>query len=155
MGALLEDGKGAWITYPSLPIIRESVDSLRRDGANAQYMQYLSKSRITSPQTSYLSAQGSSLSAFVISKTHIVAQMPRGRQLNAKVCGSKSAIFRILLSSSFFIARNATTRTSHSLETSVTFPLHVLHVLLREPAVNDRTLASVCYTVFIPALTQP
>ena len=33
------------------------------------------------------------------------------------------------------IARNATTRTSHSLETSVTFPLHVLHVLLREPTV--------------------
>ena len=31
-------------------IIRESVDSLCRDGANAQYMQYLSKSRITSLQ---------------------------------------------------------------------------------------------------------
>ena len=31
--------------------IRESVDSLCRDGANTQYMQYLSKSRITSPQT--------------------------------------------------------------------------------------------------------
>ena len=30
--------------------IRESVDSLCRDGADAQYMQYLSKSRITSPQ---------------------------------------------------------------------------------------------------------
>ena len=35
----------------SLPLIRESVDSLCRDGADAQYMQYLSKSRITSPQT--------------------------------------------------------------------------------------------------------
>ena len=33
-------------------LIRESVDSLCRDGADAQYMQYLSKSRITSPQTS-------------------------------------------------------------------------------------------------------
>ena len=32
-------------------IIRESVDSLCRIGADAQYMQYLSKSRITSPQT--------------------------------------------------------------------------------------------------------
>ena len=31
-------------------IIRESVDSLCRDGADAQYMQYLSKSRITSPK---------------------------------------------------------------------------------------------------------
>ena len=39
--------------------IRKSVDSLCRDGANAQYMQYLSKSRIT-------------LSAFVISKTQKV-----------------------------------------------------------------------------------
>ena len=32
-------------------VIRESVDSLCRDGADAQYIQYLSKSRITSPQT--------------------------------------------------------------------------------------------------------
>jgi len=31
-------------------LIRESVDSLCRIGANAQYMQYLSKSRITLPQ---------------------------------------------------------------------------------------------------------
>ena len=43
-----------------------------------------------------LSAQASSLSAFVISKTHISGQKPHGRQLNAKVCGSKSAIFRLL-----------------------------------------------------------
>ena len=34
-----------------LGYIRESVDSLCRDGADAQYMQYLSKSRTTSPQT--------------------------------------------------------------------------------------------------------
>ena len=33
-----------------VPHIRESVDSLCRDGADAQYMQYLSKSRITSTQ---------------------------------------------------------------------------------------------------------
>ena len=31
--------------------IGESVDSLCRDGADVQYMQYLSKSRITLPQT--------------------------------------------------------------------------------------------------------
>ena len=30
---------------------RVGIDSLCRDGANVQYMQYLSKSRITSPQT--------------------------------------------------------------------------------------------------------
>ena len=32
-------------------LIRELVDCLCRDGADTQYMQYLSKSRITSPQT--------------------------------------------------------------------------------------------------------
>ena len=49
----------------------------------------------------YLSAQASSLSTFVISKTLISGQKPRGRQLNAKVCDSKS-IFRLL--SSFFLS---------------------------------------------------
>ena len=38
------------LCYIILGYIRESVDSLCRDGADAQYMQYLSKSRITSPQ---------------------------------------------------------------------------------------------------------
>ena len=37
----------------------------------------------------------------MISKTHISAQKPRGRQLNVKVCGYKSAIFRLL---SFFLS---------------------------------------------------
>ena len=36
----------------------------------------------------------------MIGKTHISAQQPRGRKLNAKVCGCKSAIFLILSSSS-------------------------------------------------------
>ena len=36
----------------------------------------------------------------MISKTHISAQQPRGRKLNAKVCGCNSAIFLILSSSS-------------------------------------------------------
>ena len=45
----------------------------------------------------YLSAQASSLSACVISKVHTSGQKPRGRQLNAKVCGHEIAIFRILL----------------------------------------------------------
>ena len=42
-----------FLCQPSVELvynIRESVDSLCRDGADAQYMQYLSKSRITSPQ---------------------------------------------------------------------------------------------------------
>ena len=39
------------VIHASGPAIRESVDSLCRDGADAQYMQYLSKSRIISLQT--------------------------------------------------------------------------------------------------------
>ena len=50
----------------------------------------------TNTQKAYLSAQASSLSAFVISKTHISGQKPRGRRINTKVCVSKSAIFVIL-----------------------------------------------------------
>ena len=45
----------------------------------------------------YLSTQPSSLSAFMISKTHIVDQKPCRRQLNAKVCGCDNAIFVIFL----------------------------------------------------------
>ena len=55
----------------------------------------------------YLSTQPSSVSAFMISKTHIVAQIPCKRQLNAKPCGIESAIFVIL---SFFV----TTQSLHS-----------------------------------------
>ena len=47
----------------------------------------------------YLSAQASSLSGFVISKSHISrGHKPRARQINAEVCGSESAIFRTLRS---------------------------------------------------------
>ena len=49
-------------------------------------------------QNTYLSVQPSSLSIFMIWKTHIVSQKPRERQPNAKVCGSESAIFLILTS---------------------------------------------------------
>ena len=52
----------------------------------------------TNTLKAYLSAQASSLSAFVIHKTHTSGQKPHGRQLNIKVYGSESAIFRILLS---------------------------------------------------------
>ena len=51
----------------------------------------------------YLNAHSSSLSAFMIRKTRIVAQKPHARQLRKckKVCGSESANFVILLS--FFL----------------------------------------------------
>ena len=55
-------------------LIRESVDSLCRDGADAQYMQYLSKTEpynfTTNTLKGYLSIQASSLSAFVIRRTN-------------------------------------------------------------------------------------
>ena len=43
----------------------------------------------------YLSTQASSLSGFVISKTYTSGQKSCGRQLNAKVYGSESAILHI------------------------------------------------------------
>ena len=46
----------------------------------------------------------------MISKTRISAQQPRGRQLNAKVCGCKSAIFYLF----FFL------RYDHFLQTTIT-----------------------------------
>jgi len=48
----------------------------------------------------------------MISKTHIEAQKPCGRQLNAKVCSSKSAIFAIL--SSLFNNNNSSTHCGFS-----------------------------------------
>ena len=56
----------------------------------------------------YLSAHLSSLSAFMISKTHIVFQKPHGRQLSMEVCGSESAIFVTL---SFFVMTNEKSKT--------------------------------------------
>jgi len=50
----------------------------------------------------YLSTQPSTFRPFMIRKTHTVTQKQRERKLNTKVCSSKSAIFRILLS--FFLS---------------------------------------------------
>ena len=87
-------------------LIRESVDSLCRDGVDTQYTYAILKQKpynfTTNSLKAYLSAQASSLSAFLISKAHISGQKPRGRQLNKKGCGSESAIFRILC---FFLVK--------------------------------------------------
>ena len=50
IGASLSEPHTSVTSLRTRVCIRESVDSLCRDGADAQYMQYLSKSRITSPQ---------------------------------------------------------------------------------------------------------
>ena len=56
-----------------------------------------------------LSAQSSFLSGFMISKVHIVAQKPYRRQLNTKVCSSKSAISVILVTITMFNTDNSKT----------------------------------------------
>ena len=65
--------------------IRESVDSLCRDGADAQYMELTLKQKLynftTNTQKAYLSTQASSLSDFVISKTH---KWPKATRKTAK-----------------------------------------------------------------------
>ena len=48
--------KYLWMSHNIQLFIRESVDSLWKDGADPQYMQYLNKSRITSPQIYTLKA---------------------------------------------------------------------------------------------------
>ena len=82
--------------------IRESVDSLCIGMAPTRKYVILKQKPYnftTNTLKAYLSAQASSLR---VSKTHKwpKALKPRKRQLNKKVCGSKSAIFVIL---SFFL----------------------------------------------------
>ena len=65
-----------YVVHAACGFIRESVDSLCRDDANVKYMQYLKQKPYnftTNMLKAYLSTQASSLSAFVISKTHIDA----------------------------------------------------------------------------------
>ena len=114
-----------------------------------QYMQYLSKSRITLPQLdtlkAYLSTQASSLSAFVISKTHISGHKPYGRQLNKKVCGSKSAIF-VILSSFFFLSFFVQTTLSNN-DNSKT--VQALTFILARNGCSSQRTASQPLSVFI------
>ena len=76
--------------------IGEQSESLPCKGwrRRAIYAYLISKSHITYHK--HAKKFTSSLSAFVISKTHTSEQKPQGTQLNAKVCGSESAIFLIL-----------------------------------------------------------
>ena len=55
----------------------------------------------------------------MVSKTYVSAQMQRGRQLNAKVCGSECAIFLILLS--FFRPQSSTTISLMRFKYSLSF----------------------------------
>jgi len=79
--------------------IRESVDSLCRDGTDVQYILLKQKpyNSATNLLKAYLTTQHS-FRASMISNTNILSQKPCGIQLNTKVCGSKKAIFHILSS---------------------------------------------------------
>ena len=96
----------------------------------------------TNTQKAYLSAQASSLSAFLISKTHISGQKSRGRQLNPKVCGSKSAIFLIL---SFFV----TTFFSCSSNNDNSKTVQALTLILARNGSSSQCAASQPLSVFI------
>ena len=93
----------------------------------------------TNTQKAYLSAQASSLSAFVISKTHISGQKPRGRQLNSKVCDSKSAIFRSILLCSDHLYDNSKTA-------------QVLTLILARNGCSSQRSASQPLSVFIASI---
>ena len=80
--------------------MRESVDSLYRDDADAQYIQYVSKSHETQPRMHFklkeASAQHTSLSDFTISKTDKLSQKHCGTESNTKVCSSHFLLIMIL-----------------------------------------------------------
>ena len=73
--------------------ISESVDSLCRNGVDRPAIYAVLKQKpynlTTNTLKAYLSAQPSSLSAFMISKTYVVAQKPRRRQLMQKCVVAK------------------------------------------------------------------
>ena len=96
----------------------------------------------TNTQKAHLSIQASSLSAFVISKTHISGQKLRGRQLNKKGCGTKSAIFVIL---SFFVQ---TTFSNNDNSKTV----QALTLILARNGCSSQCAASQPFSVFIASI---
>ena len=72
-------------------LIRESIDSLCRVGWDEQYMQYLSKSRITSAQknaNNLFKCPAFLFECFYNQQDPIVAQKPHRRQVNTNVCSN-------------------------------------------------------------------
>jgi len=63
----------------------------------------------------------------MISKTHISAQKPRGRQLNTKVCSSENAIFLLSFFLSFFVSFFVQTTLSNN---DISKAVQVLTVIL-------------------------
>ena len=104
----------------------------------------------TNTLKAYLSTQPSSLSAFMISKTHTGAQKPHGRQLNTKVCGSKSAIFCLLCSTTItkdwlyaFCMKLLPISGSRSMNTQHLHKVKLIHTLQLLP-VAQNTIFKLC-----------
>ena len=100
-GCFSNDSTTLYIPWLYLTLLHSNMAVLERRRAIYTILKQKPYNFTTNTLKAYLSILASSLSAFVISKTHISGQKPRGRQPNAKVCGSESAIFRIL---SFFLS---------------------------------------------------
>ena len=83
----------------------------------AQYTQYLKPNQYnftSSMLKAYLGARSPSSSAFMISKIHYSwKKKPRGRQLNAKVCGSRSAFSRTFFLAQTTVFNNAISKASY------------------------------------------
>ena len=77
----------------------------------------------------------------MISNTHTSGQKPRGRQLNAKVCDSKSAIFRLL---SYFFLRYDFCSNNDNSKT-----VQALTLILARNGCSSQRAASQPLTVFI------
>ena len=79
----------------------------------------------------------------MISKTHRSAQQPRGRQLNAKVCGCKSAIFLILLRYDHFVQTTITRKRPGSSRSSTHrhFITKLILIIARSYTITQRLLA--------------
>ena len=77
----------------------------------------------------------------MISKTHMSGQKPRGRQLNAKVCDSKSAIFCLL--SYFFLRYDFCSNNGNSKT------VQALTLILARNGCSSQRAASQPLTVFI------
>ena len=87
---------------------------MRRRATHAIILKQKQYNFTTNTLKAYLSVQASFLSAFVISRTHISGQKPRGRQVNAKVYGSISAIYLFFLRYDF-CSDNDNSKTAQAL----------------------------------------
>ena len=81
------------LIFLSIQSLSESwYTSLCRIGCDKQEVKEKPYKSTTNMLKAYLSTQPSPLSAFMISTTCGVAQKPRGKQFNKKVCSSESTI---------------------------------------------------------------